>query len=258
MTFVIVTLLPSLGLLAGMLVCIELGRFVGARRKAAAGNPRVDAEEVAIDGAIFALFGLIIAFTFSGAMNRFDRRRDQIVSEANAIGTAYLRIALLPAEAQAPLRKLFREYVSSRLATYRKLPDIAAANAEYQRSLGFQNDIWSKAVASAATTGNPAVPQLVLPALNEMFDIATERLVATRTHVPGVILLLLFGLALAVGLVVGYATADSPRNWFRSVVFSAAIAASVYIVLDLEHPRFGVIRIDGADQILDEVLAQMQ
>jgi len=98
----------------------------------------------------------------------------------------------------------------------------------------------------------------VLPALNEMFDIATERLVATRTHVPGLILILLFGLALAVALVVGYATADSPRNWFRSVVFSAAIAATVYIVLDLEHPRFGIIRLDAADQILDEVLLQMQ
>jgi len=257
MTFVMATLLPSLGLLLGMLVCIELGRFVGARRRGA-GNPRVDAEEVAIDGAVFALFGLIIAFTFSGAMNRFDRRRDQILVEANAIGTAYLRIALLPEKAQAPLRKLFRDYVSSRLATYRKLPDIDAAHAEYQRSLGFQNDIWAQAVASAGATGNPAVPQLVLPALNEMFDIATERLVATRTHVPGLILILLFGLALAVALVVGYATADSPRNWFRSVVFSAAIAATVYIVLDLEHPRFGIIRLDAADQILDEVLLQMQ
>ena len=257
MTSVMATLLPSLGVLLGMLVCMELGRFVGARRKAAA-NARVDAEEVAIDGAIFALFGLIVAFTFSGAMNRFDRRRDQIAVEANAIGTAYLRIALLPEKAQAPLRKLFRDYLSSRLATYRKLPDVDAATAEYQRSLGFQNDIWAQAVASAATTGNPAVPQLVLPALNAMFDIATDRLVATRTHVPGLILFLLFGLALAVALVVGYATADSPRNWFRSVVFSAAIAASVYIILDLEYPRFGLIRLEAADQILDEVLAQMQ
>ncbi len=71
--------------------------------------------------------GLLIAFTFSGALTRFDARRVQAVDEANAIGTAYLRVDLLPAAAQPKLREAFRSYADARIATYRKLPDVAAA-----------------------------------------------------------------------------------------------------------------------------------
>jgi hypothetical protein len=257
MTFATATVLPPLAILVGMVVCLEIGRRLGARRRAAAGEAE-EAGASAIDGAIFALFGLLIAFTFSGATGRFDQRRDQILAEANAIGTAYLRLDLLPAEAQAPLRSLFREYVRSRLATYRKLPDLEAARAEYQRSLALQGEIWSRAVPAARAVPSPAVTTLVLPALNDVFDVANARLAASRTHVPGLVLLLLFALAMAAALVVGYAGAGSPRpTWFRKVLFAFVISATVFIILDLEYPRFGLIRLDAADRLLEEVLQQM-
>ena len=81
----------------------------------------------AVDGAVFALLGLMIAFTFSGAASRLEVRRQLIVQEANAIGTAYLRLDLLPPGAQPGLREDFRQYVDARLAVYSKLPDIEAA-----------------------------------------------------------------------------------------------------------------------------------
>ena len=257
MAFLLYTLVPTLGMLLGMLVCLEVGRWMGARRRAEGGA--ADGGAGAVETAIFALFGLLIAFTFSGAASRFDHRRDQIVAEANAIGTAYLRIDLLPAEAQPPLRALFREYLGSRLATYRKLPDLRAAKAEYDRSVALQGEIWARAVAAARSVENPAVPSLVVPALNDMFDIATARLAATRTHVPQVILVLLFGLALAAALVVGYSTSlDQRRYWFRTVIFAVVISSSIYVTLDLEFPRFGLIRVDSADQLLVELLQQMR
>jgi hypothetical protein len=257
-TFAIATLLPAVGVLIGMLVCLELGRWIGVRRKRAEGE--LDEPSAGtVDAAIFALFGLLIAFTFSSAAGRFDQRRVQIVTETNAIGTAYLRIDLLPVEAQAPLRELFRDYLESRLATFQKLPDVEAARIEYGRSLLLQGDIWSTAIAAARSTGNPAVLSLVASSLNEMFDITTARLAATRMHVPQVILALLYGLALAVALVVGYeASASSRRNWFRTLLFPLVIAGSIYIILDLEHPRLGVVRIDAADQLLEELLRQMK
>jgi hypothetical protein len=256
MTFVLATVLPALIILVGMVVCLELGRWIGSRRRA------VEAEEDAaavVDGAIFALFGLLIAFTFSGAASRYDHRREQILSEANAIGTAYLRVDLLPAEAQGPVRALFREYVQSRLTMYRKMPDLAAARAEYDRSLALQGEIWTRAVPAARSTGSPAVLTLATSSLNEMFDIANARLAAARTHVPRIVLVLLFGLAFAAALVVGYSTSGQPRrSWFHTSLFAFVIAASIFIILDLEYPRAGLVRIDEADVALDEVLQQMR
>jgi len=127
-------------LFLGMLFCLEMGRRWGVRqldRDPSAARAGTNA----VEGAVFALLGLLIAFTFSGAAARFDTRRVQIVDEANAIGTAWLRIDLLPAEAQPLLRDLFRNYVDSRLAAYRKLPDLAAAKAELQRSQEIQSEI---------------------------------------------------------------------------------------------------------------------
>ncbi|HEU4384846.1 MAG TPA: hypothetical protein VFR85_15275 [Anaeromyxobacteraceae bacterium] len=234
-----------------------MGRWMGARHRAQGGA--ADGGAGTVETAIFGLFGLLIAFTFSGASGRFDHRRDQIVTEANAIGTAYLRIDLLPPEAQPSLRALFREYLGSRIATYQKLPDLEAAKAEYDRSVGLQGEIWTRAVAAARSVENPAVPSLVVPALNDMFDIATARLAATRMHVPLVIVVLLFGLALAAAMVVGYSTSqDQERNWFRTVLFAVVISVSVYVILDLEFPRFGLIRVDAADHLLVELLEQMK
>ena len=101
-----------------------------------------------LEAAVFALLGLLIAFTFSGALTRFDVRRGQVVDEANAIGTAYLRIDLLPPAAQPRLRETFRNYVDARIATYRKLPDLQAAQRELALSQALQADIWAQAVAA--------------------------------------------------------------------------------------------------------------
>ena len=99
MDFIFNIALLAGGLFAGMLVLLEIGRRLGLRRLA------LDSEAVragfgVVEGAIFALMGLLIAFTFSEAASRFDTRRQLVVEEANAIGTAYLRLDLLSASAQ--------------------------------------------------------------------------------------------------------------------------------------------------------------
>src|SRR5262245_15904722 len=115
----------ALAVFLGILVCLAIGRRTA---KWMMGRDRAHAANVgSLEAAVFALLGLMIAFTFSGALNRFDTRRAQVIDEANAIGTAWFRIDLLPAAAQPPMRDLFRKYVDARIDTYRKLPDIAAA-----------------------------------------------------------------------------------------------------------------------------------
>ena len=175
------------GLFVGILAALALGRWVG--RRAIAQAPSTLPPNIgSLESAVFALLGLLIAFTFSGALTRFDVRRAQAVDEVNAIGTAYLRIDLLPASAQAGLRETFRNYVDARIATYRKLPDIEAAKLELARSQQLQTDIWQQAVEAMRLTGNhPSAALLVLPALNQMFDITSVRIAATQLHPPNII-----------------------------------------------------------------------
>src|SRR6187399_1892492 len=117
MTFTLLILALSIVLFIGMLVSIEIGRRIGIARLAH--DPDGLAKGIsASDGAVFGLLGLMIAFTFSGAASRFEARRHLVTEEANAIGTAYLRVALLPEDAQPELQKLFRQYVDLRLETY--------------------------------------------------------------------------------------------------------------------------------------------
>src|SRR5512142_402713 len=106
---IVVASLFAIGLFVGMIGLLELGRRLGRRRQAK-DEERARAGLGAVEGAVFALLGLLIAFTFSGAASRFDARRELIVREANAIGTAWLRLSLLPAHAQPGLRDMFRRY----------------------------------------------------------------------------------------------------------------------------------------------------
>lgn len=252
--FTFAFVLVSLATVVAMVAFIELGRWMAARRRAKAGDSPED-RAGAIEGAVFALFGLLLAFSFSGAAARFEHRRELILAEANAIGTAYLRLDLLPEDAQPGLRVLFRQYLESRIATYRKLPDVEAARAEFERSLTLQRAIWDQAVPAARSTGNPGVLTLVVSSLNETFDISTKRLAAFRTHQPIILSAMLLVLTLASSLVAGRSMGmSSRRNWFHSAVFVSVIGATLYVIFDLEYPRFGLIRVDEADRLLLELL----
>ena len=159
----------ALALFVGMILILEFGRRIGARQRErimAGGAAGIGA----VEAAIFALLGLLIAFTFQGSSARFDARRDLIVQEANHIGTAWLRIGLLPAGDQSAMRALFRQYVDSRVETYRKIPDMAAVTSELGRTAQLQDEIWKAAMVSQKEGGQAVVVGL-LPALNAMFDI---------------------------------------------------------------------------------------
>lgn len=243
----------SIALFAGILLALVFGRSVGVR------HMRSDPDGAragvgAVEGAVFGLMGLLVAFTFSGAASRFDARRDLIVEEANAIGTAWLRIALLAPNEQPAIRKEFLAYFDARLAIYRSIDDPGEARRILADSARLADALWTDAVAAVQRGGVPQAPTLLVPALNEMFDIAATRAAATEMHPPAAIFGMLFGLTLIAALLAGYAMAGSRRpSWLHMVGFSIVMALSVYVILDLEFPRRGLIRTDGFDHVLVEL-----
>jgi hypothetical protein len=247
----------AVGLFAGMVLLLEIGRRLGQRREAK-DEAGARAGLGAVEGAVFALMGLLVAFTFSGAATRFDSRRHLVLEEANAIGTAWLRLDLLPAAAQPELRDLFRRYLDSRLAVYQKVPDLHAVRAELVRANALQGEIWARATAACRDAAGPLTVQLI-PALNQMFDIASTRTGVAFIHPPAIIFVMLGVLALMSSLLAGYAMAGGKaRSWIHVIGFALILATTVYVILDLEFPRVGFIRIDAIDQVLVDLRQTME
>jgi len=239
-----------LALFVGMVVMIEMGRRIGDRRRAK-GLEDDKSSLTPIEGAVFALFGLMIAFSFSGAATRFNEKRMLAAEEANAIEVAYMRLELLPQDSRVPLQSLFREYMDSRLETYRRLPNMAAAREEMGRAHEIREKIWAAAVvASGRPEAHPSAGPLLLPALNDMIDIATTRTAALQMHPPLIIYVLLFGLGLLSSLLAGFRMSGvRHRSWVHILVFAAITVSVVYVIMDIEYPRAGLIRL-GADEVL--------
>ncbi len=250
--------LLSLGLLVGMLILLEAGRRMGARGIARSPEGGVGGVG-AIVGAVLSLFGLLLAFTVSGAGARFDGRRALVVEETNAIGTAYLRLDMLPTAAQPALREYFRRYVDARLEVYRKLPDMAAARRTLATANALQGEIWRSAIAGVRAEGAPPQAAVVLlPALNALIDITTTRTMAAQMHPPAIIFVMLFALALASSLLAGYGMGSGSRSWLHMLCFAMVIAATIYVILDLEYPRVGLIRVEAFDQALVDLRETMK
>jgi hypothetical protein len=252
-------LLATLFLFLGMLALLEVGRRVGIRRK------RQESEGErgnlgTIEGAIFALFGLVVAFSFSGAALRFNEKRMLIAEEVNCIETAYLRLNLLPEEVRPGLQELFRKYVDSRIETYRRLPDIRSAWVEIAQSKRLQQEIWNEAVgATVLPRSHPNAGILLLSALNNMFDISTKRTMALRLHPPTIIYALLFGLSLTCALLAGYRMSTGQhRSWLHILGFALITVLTVYVILEIEYPRTGLIRLESPDEVLLNIRESMR
>ena len=244
--------------LVGMVVLLEVGRRVALRHRSRAGESAIAGLGV-IEGAVFSLLALLIAFTFAGAATRFDGRKQLVIQEANQIGAAYLRTDLLPEHVQPAVRAKFREYLDSRLETYRKLPDLDAAFAELANSKRIQGEIWAASAAGCRDSSVPACNILLLPALNLMFDTVTTRTETSKIHPPPIIFAMIVIFSFAAALLAGYGMGDSrSRSWIHIVGFAAVMALTVYVIVDIEYPRLGLISVAGADQVLVELRTSMQ
>src|SRR6516164_6027879 len=234
-----------------MLLMLETGRRLGiGRRRQESDSDRTNLGT--IESALFAVFGLLMALTFTGAAARFNEKRMLIAQEVTAVQTAYLRLELLPKEQKAALQELFRRYIDSRLAAYRRMPDAQAAAAEFAKSENFQTQIWEYAVpATEAPGAHRDAGKLLLPALNNMFDITTVRTMSLQIHPPTIVYVLLFSVSLMCALLAGYRMASGQyRSWLHILGFTVITVVVVYVILDLDYLREGLIRLQTADQLL--------
>jgi hypothetical protein len=230
-----------------MILLVELGRRLRKRGTVAEASS-------AIEGAIFGLFGLLLAFTFSGAITRYDNHRLLLTEEVNDIGTAYLRLDLLPSERQPELQQLFRDYTNSRLHIFERMRvEILPETTRLQRV------IWQRATAAASLPGaNPDAAKLLLPAINNMIDITSTRQNAFNMHPPAVVFWLLFFFSGGSAVMAGFSMKAGPRDWVYSIALALAVTLTVSTIMDVEYPRRGLIRLRGSDQALISLRGSMK
>ena len=243
--------------MVGMSLFLYAGRRIGKRQLARNrhGGP---AGTSAVQAATSGLLALLLAFTVAGAAERFDVRRRPIVDEANAIGTAYLRLDLLSESTRHALQQQFRTYLDSRIETFLKMPDLPAARLELARSHALQRDIWRAAVAASRAEPSLTPSLLLLPALNQMIDLTTTRTYAKELHPPTTIFEMLVLVLLASALYTGHAMAKGNSHSLIHIVGFLLLNVFVLgVTFDLEYPRVGFIREESFDWALVDLRGTM-
>ncbi len=240
-----------------MLLFHELGRRLGVRRRAK--DPEGSRLGLSpVESATFGLLGLLLAFTFSGAATRFDARRHLVIDESHYIEQAWMRIDLVAEDDQPALRANLRDYLDSRLATYDTLPDLEASRVEFERSKALQQTIWKDAVVATRKTGSAAVTGMLLGAIGSMIEITTARTMAQQLHPPGIVYIMLFTAALMAALLAGYNSAGgTTRGWLHAVGLASIVSITLFVIIDVEHPRLGLVRIDAFDNLLRQLRHHM-
>jgi hypothetical protein len=231
-------------LFASMTLAIEGGYRVGLRTRGSADDSS-KAHINTIQAALLGVLALLLGFTFSLSLQRFDSRSEAVVDEANAIGTAYLRAQLLPESLRGDVRKTLRAYLNLRVESSAvALDHPSAREALLAKSNRLQNVLWDYARQAAAEDPNPVTSGLFIQALNDMIDAFGRRDAALDRHVPEVVLLLLYGTFLMTGTIVGYASGMAGhRASFVTYVMVALIVLLVFIIIDLDRPRRGLIEV---------------
>lgn len=256
MSLILLCALAALGLLVGVLICLRVGWRLGRKRLAELGDDG-QAGLGALEGSVYGLMGLLIAFTFTGAAGRFQERRLLVTEHVNAAGTAWLRTDLLDDPIKAEVRAHLREYIDTLLVIGANAGDTELRVAKVAELGVLQDRMWQKLIVATRATAVPAVA--VLPPFNELFDMTTVRLQTAHQHPPAAIYLMLGLLVLVSALFSGIGMAKAQRqSWLHLGGFSAVLALSIYLILDLEYPRLGLIRVTSSDQALVELRATME
>ncbi len=226
--------------LLAILGASEIGRRLGAR-----GNNTGGGSLSTLEAANLGLLALMLGFTFSMALSRYEARRDAVVGEANEIGTTALRARLLPPPRDAETLALLRQYVDLRVELTRRTPTEADVAAVIAKSNAIQEALWQQATAVAAMD-NAIVPTgLFIQSLNSMIDAQDTRVAALRNSVPAEVILTLYLIAIVSAGFAGYADGrEKSTSRIPIYVVGATVAAVILMIQDLDRPVAGYITID--------------
>ena len=226
-----------------MIGCIKIGAVIGNRKLQQ--NHIENTANKTIFGSVFGLFAFILAITFSMSGNRFEQRRAATLSEAKAISVAIMRTDMYPEPERAGFRKELKEYLTARIEYISIEKRKENLDPIQKRLSDAEHKLWSRANRLSATAPSIMPATLMLPALNDMFDTAIGNNYCELQRVPETIVFMLFILSFVSAFFVGYISADNTKlDKYVVTGFCFLSSLVIYITLDLDRPRTGLITLD--------------
>ena len=221
----------------------ELG-FIGHRSFGRGGAKSETNDEGQVLSTALLLLALLLGFTFSMALGRYDERRAQVVQEADDIGTAWLRAGLLHSDAGLALQLRLTAYAKTRIGHADETTDAADYAAAKMRGGTLRHEIWDLTAAATAPIATTAQAVALVSAVNAVLDTATVRETAIETRVPEFVLDLLIAYAAVSAFLFGYVMgAYGVHHRVASTLLFALLAMTIMLIIDLDRPQSGGIRV---------------
>jgi len=227
-------------------VGFRVGNFVQSRT-----DSEVKSLTGSIQASILGLLALLLGFTFSMSMQRYDNRSMALIDEANALGTAILRVQLLPEKYRDEAGSLFQEYAGLRVDIGQlDLTKTEERNKYNNKIANVQNKLWSLAISATEVDPRPVTTGAFVKSLNDVIDSQGKRNALLQMQVPEVVLILLFIVFISSGGIMGYSAGLSGKRMFAPIVLvSLLITLIVFIIIDLDRPKRGLIQVDQSVMI---------
>jgi hypothetical protein len=239
------SLLISVGLFFALLVGLDAGRRIGRRMNV----KKDDVGTGAAEGVIFAVFGLIVAFTFSASASRFNDRRKLIVEQANALGTATLRLDALDPADRTPIRQKMLQWVQIAQNLSASAGDEAARNNAINQAGQLQSDVWHLAAAAVEKKQQPALWPFVMSPINDWTDLSSTRQAEDNLGAPPAVMPTLIVMSLVTSLLAGFHMSRYTRQSpLHSLAFAGVVSFLMLVIFDMNHPRSGLIQLGSVDQ----------
>jgi hypothetical protein len=199
-----------------------------------------DAPIGTVVGSMLGLLAFLLAFTFGMAASRFDARKQLVLQEANAIGTAYLRAEMLPEPQRGEVRSLFREYATPRVqgVTWLMTPEARAESG------ALHNRLWAAAVAATASNPDSILGGLFVQSLNEVIDLDETRVTAGRNRIPDSIWMVLYVVTILSMAALGYQFGlTGERSWTVIILLAMVFTGVMVLIADLDRPQSGILQV---------------
>lgn len=203
-------------------------------------------------GALLALLGLMLAFSFSMSNSRYDTRRQVIIEGANAIGTVILRTEMYPDSVRTLLRNSMKEYVEARIIVFEKSHTDEELHANQARLDSISKRVWQITSSYARVDPTTVRTSELIPALNNMIDIVTTRRAAFASTIPDSIIYFLLLLCLTSAFLLAH-DRKTPTDWVVVIAFALMLSATIFTIIDLDRPQSGLINMDGPHQKVIEL-----
>jgi hypothetical protein len=235
----------AIALFIAIIIFNEMGFRVG-RYHQDSNDAEVKALTGSVQASVLGLLALLLGFTFSMSMQRFDNRSMALIDEANTIGTAILRVELLPDNFQVEATEHLKRYVDLRIAIGQlDLTKQAQRKAYNDEITAVQNKLWSLAILATNEDPRPVTTGAFVKSLNDVIDSQGKRNALLQMHVPEVVLLLLFLVFISSGGILGYSAGLSGKRVFVPIaMISLLITLIVFIIIDLDRPKRGLIQVN--------------